>query len=119
MKQVILLGLIAFISVYLSISFVGCSECQDDPIIRLQNNGTGPVDIQIKTADGDTMNINYVVPGSSMGRTAFEPGEIEFTVYVTAISDTVVDKFTAEICTNYVFEVHPDNSVTRRNFTRD
>jgi len=119
MKKVILSGLIILISVYISLSLIGCSECQDDPIIRLQNNGTDLVNIQIKTADGDTMRINEVVPGSSMGRTAFDPGEIEFTVYVTAISDTVIDKFTADICTNYVFEVHPDNSVTRRNFLRD
>ena len=117
MKKVVFISLFSFIVVCISFISNSCVDCEDRvPTIRLQNNGTDFVDIQIVTSEKDTLNFNNIAVGSGMIRTKFDPGEIEFTVFARAVSDTVVDQFTAVYCTNYFFEVHPDNSVTRRNF---
>jgi hypothetical protein len=64
--------LVIFISLCVYLSLISCDSCDgENPSVQLINNGTGKADIQIKTSDGNTENINNVEPGTSSKRRTF------------------------------------------------
>jgi hypothetical protein len=82
--------LVIFISLCVCLSLISCDSCDgENPSVQLINNGTGKADIQIKTSDGNTENINNVEPGTSSERRTF-----------------------ANYCNDYTVTINPDNSVT-------
>ena len=108
MKKVVLL--IVFL-----IFTIGCSDdgCENqNPTVKLVNNGTGKADIQIKTSNGNTENINNIEPGTSSEKRSFAPGDIEFTISIQGESDPVVYMLTTLFCNDYTVTINEDNTVT-------
>ena len=48
------------LSLSLTLILAGCGCDGEDPSVILKNNGTDKADIQVKTSDGNTENINNV-----------------------------------------------------------
>jgi len=93
----------------------GCDCDQQDPTVRFRNSSNNNIiDVQLKTSDGKTEEFDIFVD-TSMGPTAIDPGETEFIVFGESVTDSIVYQFEAEFCTKYELELHPDNSITRRN----
>lgn len=94
---------------------LGCNDdgCENqNPTVKLVNNGTGKADIQIKTSNGNTENINNVEPGTSSERRSFAQGDIEFTISIQGEAETVVYMLTTLFCNNYTVTINEDNTVT-------
>ncbi len=66
MKKVVLLVLVSLLLFTIACSDDGCEN--QNPTVKLVNNGTGKADIQIKTSNGNTENINNIEPGTSSAR---------------------------------------------------
>lgn len=102
--------MLIFFSINLGCNDDGCEN--QNPTVKLVNNGTGKADIQIKTSNGNTENINNVEPGTSSERRSFAPGDIEFTISIQGEADPVVFKLTTLFCTDYTVTINEDNTVT-------
>jgi hypothetical protein len=93
------------------VSFNSCKKCKGEaPRARIINNGTVEADVQIKTSDGNTVNINNVQPGTASEFKSYAAGEVTFTI--------VVDKSTAEKtlpmseCFEYDIAIDANNNIT-------
>jgi hypothetical protein len=105
--------LVMFIALCVCLSLISCDSCDgENPSVQLINNGTGKADIQIKTSDGNTENINNVEPGTSSERRTFNRGDIEFTISIQGVNDDIVYVLQANYCNDYTVTINPDNSVT-------
>lgn len=107
MKKVLFLFLLS-----LSFFLVSCGCDGEDPSVQLLNNGTGKADIQVKTSDGNTENINNVLPGTVSERRTFKPGNIQFTINIQGVADPVVYVLAASDCSDYKVTIKSDNTVT-------
>lgn len=96
---------------------IGCSDGCDkqDPTVKLVNNGTSKADIQIKTSNGNTENINNIEPGSSSEKRSFAPGAIEFTISIQGVQDPIEYQISTIYCNDYTVTINDDNSVTHAN----
>lgn len=56
----------------------------EDPRARIINNGTQKASVQIKTSNGNTVNINNVDPGTSSAYSTYAAGQITFTITVSS-----------------------------------
>ena len=108
MKKVALL--IIFSIVFVTI---GCgNDCEEqNPTVKLENNGTDVADIQIKTSGGNTENINNIEPGTSSERRPFAPGTIEFTIDIKGVADPIEYSFEVFYCNDYTVTITEDNTV--------
>ncbi len=93
---------------------IGCSDgCENqNPTVKLVNNGTGKADIQIKTSNGNTENINNIEPGTSSEKRSFAPGKIEFTISIQGVQDPIEYSITTLFCNDYTVAINEDNSVS-------
>jgi len=107
------------IALLFSMFLVGCGCDGDDPSVILRNNGTGKADIQVKTSNGNTENINNVMPGTTSERRTFRAGDIEFTINIQGVNDPVVYILQAGTCYDYTVTINADNSVTSSGDERD
>ena len=57
-----------------------------DPKARIINNGTQKASVQIKTSNGNTVNINNVDPNTSSPYSSYAAGEVTFTITVSNIN---------------------------------
>ncbi len=110
MKKVVLLVLVSLLLFTIACSDDGCEN--QNPTVKLVNNGTGKADIQIKTSNGNTENINNIEPGTSSARRSFAPGDIEFTISIQGKADPVVYMLTTLFCNDYTVTINEDNTVT-------
>ena len=109
-----------FISLIICLSFISCASCDgENPSVLLINNGTGKVDIQIKTSGGNTENMNNIQPGTSSDRRTFAPGDIEFIIAIQGVQDPIVYVLRAAFCNDYTVTINSDNSVTSSGEERD
>ena len=104
--------LMLIITLSIGLLLVGCGCDGEDPSVILRNNGTGKADIQVKTSNGNTENINNVMPGTTSERRTFKAGDIEFTINIQGVNDPVVYVLQAGTCYDYTVTINPDNSVT-------
>ena len=113
MLLVALLGLIVF--------SIGCNDgCENqNPTVKLINNGTGKADIQIKTSNGNTENINNIEPGTSSEKRSFAPGKIEFTISIQGVQDPIEYELSTSYCHDYTVTINEDNTVTHIGITLD
>lgn len=107
------------ITLFFSLFLAGCGCDGEDPSVILRNNGTDKADIQIKTSNGNTENINNVMPGTSSDRRTFKAGDIEFTINIQGVPDPVVYVLQAGNCYDYTVTINADNSVTSSGDERD
>ena len=54
----------------------------EEPRARIINNGTQKASVQIKTSNGNTVNINNVDPATSSPYSSYAAGQITFTITV-------------------------------------
>ena len=55
-----------------------------DPRARIINNGTQKASVQIKTSNGNTVNINNVDPGTASPYSSYAAGLVTFTITVNS-----------------------------------
>ena len=103
--------ILALVLASIIVSFNCCKKCKgEEPRARISNNGTVSVDVQIKTSDGNTVNINNVAPGTTSEFKNYAAGEVTFTI--------VVNKVTAEKtipmsdCFEYDISIDANNNIT-------
>lgn len=73
-------ALIILIIGLLSFTMNSCKKCNgEDPRIKIINNTTEKVSVQIKTTGGNTVNINNVEPNTSSEYTSVAPGKVTYT----------------------------------------
>ncbi len=53
-----------------------------EPRARIINNGTQKASVQIKTSNGNTVNINNVDPTTSSAYSSYAAGQVTFTIVV-------------------------------------
>ena len=100
------------IVLFFSLFLVSCGCDGEDPSVILRNNGTDKTDIQVKTSDGNTENINNVMPGTTSERRTFKAGNIEFTINIQGVNDPVVYNLQAGTCYDYTVTINSNNTVT-------
>ena len=104
--------LVLIISVCFSLFLLGCGCDGEDPSVILRNNGTDKADIQVKTSNGNTENINNIMPGTASERRTFKAGNIEFTINIQGVADPVVYNLQAGTCYDYTVTINSNNTVT-------
>lgn len=74
--MIVLAGLFA-------ITFNSCKKSENEnPRARIINNGTQKASVQIKTSNGNTVNINNVDPSTSSAYSNYAAGQVAFTITV-------------------------------------
>jgi hypothetical protein len=107
----ILVGLIA-------VQMSSCKKCKgEDPSARIINNGTTKASVQIKTTDGNTVNINNVDPGTSSAYASYAAGDITFTIVVNNIN--YVKIVTVTQCFDYDIAIDANNNITTTAIDRN
>ena len=109
MKKIYFLGF-----AFALLAILGCSDsCENElPTVRLENNGTGTADIQIKTSGGNTENINGIEVGTITEVKTYEPGEIMYTININGVNDPVEFVKDVGYCTDYTITINSDNTVS-------
>jgi hypothetical protein len=100
-----------FSLVLFSVTIQSCKKCKnEDPRARIVNNGTQKASVQIKTSNGNTVNINNVDPGTSSEFSSYAPGTVMFTI---TVAGTNYEK-TVEMleCFEYDIAIDQNNVVT-------
>lgn len=83
MKKIQIILLI-FLAGLFTIGMNSCKKTElQDPKARIINNGTQKASVQIKTSNGNTVNINNVDPGTSSAYSSYAAGQITFTIIVS------------------------------------
>jgi hypothetical protein len=95
----------------MSMSFASCKKCKnEDPSARIVNDGTIKASVQIQTSNGNTVNINNILPGTSSDYASYAPGNCQFTVSVgTANAVETLDMYQ---CYNYDIIIDAGNNIT-------
>lgn len=103
--------LLVVLGVLLVITMNSCKKCKDqDPRARIINNGTQTASVQIKTSNGNTVNINNVDPGTSSPYSSYMPGQITFTIKVSGVDYIkIVD---TGRCYDYDIAIDASNNIT-------
>lgn len=103
--------------------FSSCSKkCKNEaPRARILNNGTSAASVQIKTSDGNTVNINNVDPKTASPHASYAAGKITFTITVT-VSGTKTD-FVKDVvvsnCYDYDISIDAGNVITTTAIDRN
>jgi hypothetical protein len=95
----------------LTFALPSCKKCRnEDPRARIVNNGTDKASVQIKTSEGNTVNINNVDPGAASDYSSYAPGKVTFTITVAG-NDYVKEVDMLE-CYEYDIAIDQNNVVT-------
>ena len=109
--MIVLAGLFA-------ITLYSCKKSvNEDPRARIINNGTQKASVQIKTSNGNTVNINNVDPGTSSAYSSYTAGQVTFTITVS--SSNYVK--TVDIGNGYDYDISIDanNNITLVSIRRN
>lgn len=94
-----------------AITMNSCKKCRnEDPRARIINNGTQKASVQIKTSNGNTVNINNVDPGTSSAYSSYAAGLVTFTITVSSIN--YVKTFDMRECFDYDIAIDGNNNIT-------
>lgn len=86
-------------------------KCKNDlPQARIINNGSSSASVQIKTSDGNTVNINNVAAGTASAYASYAPGTITFTITVNKAN--YVQDVSAGYCNSYDIAIDANNNIT-------
>lgn len=110
-----------FLILLLAVATIGlnsCKKCKGEaPSARIINNGTEKASVQIKTSNGNTVNINNVDPGTASPYSSYAPGEIVYTITVNN-ADYVETVLMAE-CFDYEIAIDANNVITTAAIDRN
>jgi hypothetical protein len=82
-------------------------KCKTDPPeARIINNSGSVANVQIKTSNGNTVNINNVAAGTSSDYASYAAGDIVFTITVNKID--YIETVSASSC--YSYDIAIDNN---------
>lgn len=91
----------------LSLTMNSCKKCKGEaPRARIVNNGTQKADVQVKTSNGNTVNINNVASGTVSSYSSYAAGQVTFTINV---ANTNYVK-TVDVANCYDYEIIIDAS---------
>jgi hypothetical protein len=83
MKKIQITLLIVLAGLF-TIAMNSCKKTElQDPKARIINNGTQKASVQIKTTNGNTVNINNVDPNTSSAYSSYAAGQVTFTITVS------------------------------------
>ncbi len=117
MKKIKFLIAILLIGVAI-ISLNSCKKCKgEDPSAKIINNGTIKASVQIKTSEGNTVNINNVDPGTSSSYVSYAAGLVTFTITVS--SNDYVETVQMEECYDYDIAIDANNNITTTAIDRN
>lgn len=96
----------------ISITFSSCKKkCKTNPPeARIINNGSTVASVQIKTSDGNTVNINNVNPGTSSAYASYAPGDIKFTITVNKTD--YIQNVSVGYCYLYDIAIDSNNNIS-------
>ena len=105
------LFLTIIIAGFFAVTMSSCSKkCKDgDPQARIINNGTQNASVQIKTSNGNTVNIK-ADPGTTSPYTSYAAGQITFTIVVN--STPYVKIVDMSKCYDYDITIDANNHIT-------
>jgi hypothetical protein len=111
-KLLLLVSLLVFVLIN-----VACSE--EPPSVRVKNERTNKTNVQLKQADGNTININDVAGGSVTGYRDLVEGQTQATAVIQneAVSPSI--PFSAAKDRNYTVVVTNSNPPTLRVDSED
>ncbi|HLV42692.1 MAG TPA: hypothetical protein VKY37_10460 [Brumimicrobium sp.] len=90
--------------------FTSCAKCKDDdPKARVLNKGTGSVDVQIKSTDGNIVSISDLASGSVSSLKEYSPGATSFKYKIEGVEKT--ETITLNTCTSYDISINSDNEI--------
>ena len=93
-----------------ALASVGCKKCKgEDPRARITNNGTQKASVQIKTSNGNTININNVEPGTSSEYSNYAAGQVTFTITVDATDYVKTENI--DNCHEYEISIGKGNGI--------
>jgi hypothetical protein len=109
LSKIFFLAIISILSVAMISS---CKKkCKNDlPQARIINNGSSYASVQIKTSDGNTVNINNVAPGTSSSYASYAAGKITFNIAVN--KSNYSQDVSAGYCTNYDIAIDNNGNIT-------
>lgn len=89
--------LITFASICLLLGYLSCSSSNDPkpPQFRVKNDGSTKASLQVKTSDGNTININNVASGTTSAYQGVAAGLVEITVNIDGDPTDYTASFTA------------------------
>lgn len=94
------------------ITLSSCKKCKNEaPNARIFNNGTEKVSVQIKTSNGNTVNINNVQPNTSSKYKSYAPGNVTFTIAVDGNGD-FVENIHMDECFDYDIAIDKNNKIS-------
>jgi hypothetical protein len=117
MKTVKIL-LITILVGLIGIQLSSCKKCKgEDPTARILNNGTNKASVQIKTSEGNTVNINNVDPGTASAYASYSAGNITFTVTIN--NNSFEKTIPMSTCFNYDIAIDANNNITSTAIDRN
>ncbi len=110
MKKIKPLIALLLISIVI-ISLNSCTACKgENPSAKIINNGTSKASVQIKTSEGNTVNINNVDPGTSSSYASYAAGLVTFTITVS--NKDYVETVQMQECYDYDIAIDANNNIT-------
>ncbi len=105
--------------IFLASTFSSCKKkCKTEPPqARIINNGSSKASVQIKTSNGNTVNINNVDPGTSSPYASYAAGDITFTISVNG--GDYVKVVPMGNCNYYDIAIDNNNNVTTAIIPRE
>ncbi|MER2999168.1 hypothetical protein [Pontibacter populi] len=88
-----------------------CDKCDDEnPRARVINQGTLEASVQIKTSNGNTENINNVMPNSTSAASSYAKGTVTFTI--TLDKTELVETVQMDTCHEYDIVIDVNNNIS-------
>lgn len=92
------------------VAMSSCDKCNDEnPRARVINQGTVEASVQIKTSNGNTENINNVMPNTSSAARSYAKGLVTFTI--TLDKTELVETVQMNTCHEYDIVIDANNNI--------
>ena len=105
--------------IFFASTFSSCKKkCKtESPQARIINNGASKASVQIKTSNGNTVNINNVDPGTSSSYASYAAGSVTFTI--SANGGDFVKEVPMGNCNYYDIAIDKNNNITTAIIARE
>lgn len=88
-----------------------CDKCDNaNPVAKVVNQGTVEASVQIKTSNGNTENINNVMPNSTSAARSYAKGLVTFTIMVDKTE--LVETVQMDTCHEYDIVIDANNNIS-------
>ncbi|GAA4355281.1 hypothetical protein GCM10023185_17970 [Hymenobacter saemangeumensis] len=95
----------------LTFASTSCKKCKDEnPRVRIANNGSQRASVQVQTSGGNTVNLNNVDPGVTSDYASYAPGNATFTLKVSGVD--YAKTLDVRTCHEYTIAIDRANVIT-------